>query len=131
LYFDAKTNQYWRKQSPQVDAYACTEDLSPYAFSFVLSCPDCVYIKSKQLVLEKEIVKPLEIDCEEVHIITDTNKIDLFTLEEESWIDVTPRFSNPNFAIKTKTIDIPPLFLTKWKTKERLLNTIKTYLTFA
>ncbi len=120
LVFDAKKN-----------TYACTESLEPYDFHLLSACPDCLYVKSDTLVLDKGIVKPLEIWAEEVHIITDMSNITLYSTETESWIDVTPRFSSPTVAIKTTTIDIPQLLLSKWKTKERLLNTIKTYIAFS
>jgi len=120
LVFDAKKN-----------TYVCSENLETYAFHFILTCPDCFYIKSSRIILEKGKVKPLEIENEDLHYTTDMNQISLYTTEAESWIDVTPKFSSATMTIKTTTIDIPPLFLSKWKTKERLLNLIKTYIAFS
>ncbi len=118
LIFDAKRNRY-----------ACTVDLEQYAFSFISTCPNCVSVWSEIIILDKGIVKPLKIHLEQVIITTQSNEIILSTQAEDEESMLTVKALGTS-VYKTQ-LSVPPLLISKWKTKERLMDYIKTYLAFS
>lgn len=97
---------------------------------FTLGCGKCSYISTDRLELESGRIKPLTIYEENIIVETDVSRIELVSsMDNKSSIIYSRPINKPN-NIPTRIV-IPLLLISKWKTKEKLINNIVTYLAFS
>lgn len=121
IIFNAKTNNY----TANFDLSESSYGEEKYRFKFVLYCKSCVMIHSATLVFEKDYIKPFKIDWERVNLKIDNREFIVLTESSQDYSSIWTS------SIGNNKIQIPSLPISKWKTKEKLVNTVLTYLTFS